>query len=207
VAAVAVIGLAVYGVALLPRDDHGLPREVTVVRSRDLGALVRQAPYVRAACTPGELEAYRQIIDAATRTGAVLPAPCGTVFRSAEQVRRWLEQNYLALSEGVHFASAHCEARVHLLPRTTGLPDERAPDVVAAAAECFRLLRRAAEAAIPVRHDPTTEVLRGAFLARRARWDELVEQIHEQANRFDPLVLEYTGPWPPYDFIRMDFGN
>jgi hypothetical protein len=213
----AVNGLSLYGVALVSRGDGGaLAREATVIRVRDRGALVRSAPYVCAECTPGELETYRRVIDAAFLAGAILPAPCGTVFRSADQVRQWLEQNYIALSEGIHFVAGRCEARVHISrkgappplqapsePPAAGQPD----DFTTVATDCFRLLRRGAVAAVPVRHPSGDEgVLSGAFLLEHGRWADFAEQVREQARRYEQLTFEQTGPWPPYDFVRMDFG-
>jgi hypothetical protein len=213
----AINGLSLYGVALVSRGDGGaVAREATVIRFRDLGAPVRPAPYVCAECTPEELETYRRVIDAAFLAGAILPAPCGTVFRSADQVRQWLEQNYIALSEGIHFVAGRCEARVHISRKATpppvpapSEPPEGQPDAdfVAVATDCFRLLRRGAVAAVPVRHaSGEEEVLSGAFLLEHGRWADFAEQVREQARRYEQLTFEQTGPWPPYDFVRMDFG-
>jgi hypothetical protein len=201
-------GVTLYGVARLPRADGvSLVREATVLRFRELGALVQPAPYARVEGTPGEVESYRRIIDAAFLSGAILPAPFGTVFRSAERVRRWLEQNYIALSEGLHFVAGRCEARVHISERPAMQPGKREGDVATIATECFRLLRRSAVAAVPVRHDDAREVLSGAFLISHDQWREFAEQVNEQAQRYEALLFEQTGPWPPYDFVRMDFGE
>jgi hypothetical protein len=31
--------------------------------------------------------------------------------------------------------------------------------------------------------------------------------VQEQARRYDELKFEQTGPWPPYDFVRMELAN
>lgn len=211
----AVSGMALYGVALLPRENGGpgVP-DCTIVRFRDLGALVRPSPYTRAEHAETEIERYRRVVDAAFARGAVLPAPCGTVFRSADQVRRWLAQNYIALSEGIHFVAGRCEARVHIIERPSLVPPQTAPEAAAAttaaagpiASECFRLLRRTAVAAVPIRHGDARAVLSGAFLIEQDRWAEFVDRVQEQAQRYRELAFEQSGPWAPYDFVRMDFG-
>lgn len=204
-------GCRLYGVALLPRGNGGglasVPG-VNVLRFRDIGALVQPAPYNRANGPQLDAGSHRGVIDQAFLAGTVLPAPCGTLFRGTEHVRRWLEQNYIALIEGIHFVVGRCEARVHVSLRTA---DTRpALGVVGeaelAAAESFRLLRRAAVATVSVPPRAKPAILSAAFLIQQDRWGEFSEQVREQASRRTELAFERTGPWPPYDFVRMDFG-
>lgn len=203
-----VTGVRLYGVALMVRENGKAvgPMDATVLRFRELGALVRPAPYTRSACTTEELNAYRRVVDAAFRSGAVLPAPCGTVFRSADRVRRWLTQNYISLSEGIHFVAGRCGARIHIAARSPGAGDDASPDIAPVAAECFRVLRQHAVASVPIRRDGSSAAASAAFLVEQDRWSEFVEQVREQAARHDELTVEQSGPWPPYDFVRMDFG-
>jgi hypothetical protein len=182
---------------------------VNVLRFRDIGALVEQAPFSHAASVRCDLAYHRGVIDRVFRNGAVLPAPCGTLFRGTEHVRRWLEQNYIALNEGIHFVAGRCEARVHVSLRA---PEESLSegDVGAAemtAAECFRLLRPDAVAALSLPLRTHSTILSGAFLVEQARWAEFAEQVRSQALRRPELLFAKTGPWPPYDFVRMDFGS
>lgn len=205
-------GCRLYGVALLSRVNGsgfaGVPG-VGVLRFRDIGALVQQAPYNRATAAQLDLGGHRDVIDRAFLAGTVLPAPCGTLFRGTEHVRRWLEQNYIALNEGIHFVVGRCEARVHISLRPGGAPPaarDDSGDAEGAAAECFRLLRRGAVATVSVPPRGQSIILSSAFLIQQDRWGEFAEQVREQALRRSELAFEQTGPWPPYDFVRMDFG-
>jgi len=197
-------GLRLFAVTLLPREGGATtPPEATCVRLRDLGALVKQVPYVAAEPANGDVDLHRRVVEQAFVRGTVLPAPCGTVFRSAEQLRRWLDQNYIAISEGLHFVAGRCEGRVHMTVRANAAADE-APALLAA--ECFRLLRRRAAAALTVgRVDPGV-LLTAAFLLERDGWTGFAEDVERLERRHEALVLNVTGPWPPYDFVRLDFG-
>jgi hypothetical protein len=205
-------GCRLFGVALLSRGNSsgftGVPG-VSVLRFRDIGALVQQATYSRATSAQLDLDGHRKVIDRAFLAGTVLPAPCGTLFRGTEHVRRWLEQNYIALNEGIHFVAGRCEARVHISLRTEAMLPAAGTDfgeAEAAAAECFRLLRRDAVATVALPPRSRAALLSAAFLVQQDRWGEFAEQVREQALRRSEFVLEQTGPWPPYDFVRMDFG-
>ncbi|HEY9480112.1 MAG TPA: GvpL/GvpF family gas vesicle protein, partial [Gemmatimonadaceae bacterium] len=50
-------------------------------------------------------------------------------------------------------------------------------------------------------------ILSGAFLIQQDRWAEFAEQVREQALLRSEFIFAKTGPWPPYDFVRMDFGS
>lgn len=204
-------GCRLYGVALLPRGSGGgfaSIAGVNLLRFRDIGALVQLAPYNRSTNAQLDLEGHRDVIERAFLAGTVLPAPCGTLFRGTEHVRAWLEQNYIALNEGIHFVAGRCEARVHVSLREgeEHTPVAGAGEAELAAAECFRLLRRSAVATVPVPPRARPVVLSGAFLIQLDRWAEFADQVREQALRRSELAFEQTGPWPPYDFVRMDFG-
>ena len=202
----ALTALKLYGVTLLDRDSRTpISSEASLVPYRDLGALVKSAPFAPVARCDDELTLYHRVVEDAFRRGAVLPAPFGVVFRSTEHVRQWLEQNYIALSEGIHFVVGRCETRVHIAD-AGDQPTETSADLEAAAAECFRLLRRTAVAAVPVQNEQERGVLSGAFLLDQDRWDEFADQVREQTRRSDALEFEQTGPWPPYDFVRLELG-
>jgi len=206
-------GCRLYGVALLTRANGGesprVPAGVSVLRFRDIGALVEQVPFSHAASVQCDAERHRGIIERVFRDGAILPAPCGTIFRGTERVRRWLEQNYIALNEGIHFVAGRCEARVHVSLRAPeeSLSEEKVGEAELSAAECLRLLRRCAVAAVELPLRLPSTILSGAFLIEQARWSEFAEQVRAETRRRTELVCAKTGPWPPYDFVRLDFGS
>jgi hypothetical protein len=45
----------------------------------------------------------------------------------------------------------------------------------------------------------------GSFLIERGRWPTFVEAVALQGRRHASLRLECSGPWPPFDFVRMQF--
>ena len=187
--------------------DHGttLPgTELQLLPFRDIAAVVRPA-------TPGA--AHRDVIAALHRQTAVLPAPAAVVARDRSSILRWLEVHHVALCEALTFVDDRCGARVHVTRSTvaasSGGPLTAAPlDLDAVATELFRALRRHAVAATIVRH-PVTEIERatGAFLVETDQWGAFADAVAAEDRRHDTVRLELTGPWPPYDFVKMQFGG
>ncbi|HEU4563019.1 MAG TPA: GvpL/GvpF family gas vesicle protein [Gemmatimonadaceae bacterium] len=200
----AVTGVRLYGIVARPERNGAPPAPGTaVVAVRDLGAVVRQAPYAPVEGRDEEIEDYREVVEGAFERGSILPAPFGVVFRSTEQVAHWLQMHYIALTEGMHLVEGRCEARVHVRAREDGMAEA---DLAALATDVFRGLRRRAIMSVPLRRSGDRLSVSAAFLIERTRWEEFGDALAAQARRCEDALIESTGPWPPYDFVRMDLG-
>jgi hypothetical protein len=71
------------------------------------------------------------------------------------------------------------------------------------------VLRRQALAFIPieVQGRKTTQGAEAAFLVEREQWNTFIAAIKEEQRRLPDLRFEHTGPWPPYDFVRLDLSE
>lgn len=202
------MALRVYGITVA--DSGPAPIEGTeLVAFRDLAAIVEEDAYEVELPGGASLERYTAVVEAFFGQHPVLPAPAGTVFRGREVLVRWLELHYVALTDALAFVEDRAGARVHMC-RADGDPQERdkGTDLAAVAAETFRALRRRAVAAVPLKTEHITGmVLSGAFLIERELWRDFESTVREERERNPELRLDLSGPWPPYDFIRMQFGG
>jgi hypothetical protein len=199
-----------YGITDVEHRAHADGNDGTqLLPLRDLAAIVSDADYSAVAPGGEVIEQYRRVVDDVFAKAPVLPAPVGTVFRSRETLTRWLELHYVTLSEALAFVADRAEARVHV-SREGGRVDERetGSDVAAAAAEAFRALRRQSVAAVPLKAEHLTGiVLSSAFLIDKELWNDFSASVDDQRRRNPGLAFELTGPWPPFDFVRMQFGG
>ncbi len=202
--------LRLFGITDVEHHAQAKPLEtIEWLHVRDLAAIVTPAEYSPGAPTGEMIEQYRRIVEDIFGKAPVLPAPVGTVFRSRETLTRWLELHYVTLTEALSFVEDRAVARVHV-GRVDGKVGERetGSDVAAAAAESLRLLRRHAVIAVPLKSEQLTGiVLSSAFLIDRELWDDFVAAVDDQRRRNPGLALDLSGPWPPFDFVRMQFGG
>jgi len=124
---------------------------------------------------------------------------------------RWLELHYFTLSDALLFVEDRVAARVYATEAGSEAPE---PDAAAEApavgvsADAFRTLRRGAVATLALRADPRRPAaLLSAFLVARDRWSAFQELVAEESRRAPTLDLQLAGPFPPYDFVRMQFGG
>lgn len=182
---------------------------VELLTFRDLAAVVSDAEYSATPPTGEIIERYLRVVEDVFSRAPVLPAPVGTVFRSREALTRWLELHYVALTEALSFVEDRAVARVHVGRADGKVADrETGSDVAAAAADSLRLLRRHAVVAVPLKSEELTGiVLSSSFLIDRELWDDFVAAVEDQRKRNPRLALDLSGPWPPFDFVRMQFGG
>lgn len=182
----------------------------SLVPFRDLSAVVsEQKTFTLDEATPAAVDRHRAIVDAMFRRGTVLPAPVGAVFRGEDVLKRWMELHYVSLTGALEFVEDRAVARVHIV-RSDGRREdlEAGSDLAAAAAEAFRALRRSAVAAVPLRLEEVTGlVLSASFLVERDLWKEFIRAVEEQQDAHHLLHFDVSGPWAPYDFVRMQFGG
>jgi hypothetical protein len=205
----AVGGYVLFGVVPVSAGDgHALAPNTELLITGDLGAVLRQAAFERIEMCDEQLQAYEDVVESVFERQTILPAPFGVVFRNTDHVTRWLQMHYLTLTEATHLVEGRCELRMHLRSADDDRMQEEAdPIATEAAMELYRSVSREADAAVMLRRPALNALVSGAFLIDRSEWEAFNAIIVSQARRYDKLVVEQTGPWPPYDFVRMDLGT
>lgn len=206
--------LLLHAIAL--SDGHALPEvpgataTTRLISFRDVAAVVSdQKAFALDDVDSSRIEAHRAIVDAVFHTAAVLPAPVGVVFRSADALTRWMELHYVSLTGALEFLEDRAAARVHVSHAggSAGAHGNDA-DIANAANEAVRALRRSAVASIPLMFESSTgRVSSAAFLVDRDHWKDFLRAVAEQREAHHALKFDVTGPWAPYDFVQMQFGS
>ena len=203
------MALRVYGVVM--HDGQGpakLPAGVRLFPVRELATVADEGDYKANEVGIADIERQLAVIEAVFAQDAVLPAPVGTVFRSEDVLQKWMELHYVALSDALAWVEDRVAARVHITRALGRESDKEAgSDLAAIAAEVTRSLRRHAVATVPLRSEQVTGiVLSAAYLVERNLWTEFTDAVGDERERHQLVTMELTGPWPPYDFVRFQFG-
>jgi len=213
-----VTALRLYGVATHESTSaNELADGTSLVQFRSLAAVVSPTRYHRVTLDADELGEYTRILEEVQSNAAVLPAPPGTVFRSRDSLMRWLELHYFTLTQTMSAIEGHGQARL-TITKTIGVdPDnatgaeakESAKQLVATASQSMRVLRghAAATVVLPAIEGETTIVAQASFLVELDHWTAFAELVEKEDQRQTALDFHLSGPWPPYDFVRMQFGG
>lgn len=202
-------GQLLHGVVSARRHERALAKlaaaeDEELVQHRGLAALVHRVPYSLPEWDPTRVREHGQAIERAMRRCTIVPAPYGIVFRDTPHVARFLEEQYVALDEALSFLDGTFEMRLHIHPsgRHPAVSERYQAD---RAAELYTALRRRARAALHLGPSPEESVLSAAFLVDRATWVSFVEYADELDADHPEFRFDLTGPWPPYDFVRISF--
>jgi hypothetical protein len=198
--------------AITPADDHGAeapPAGIRTVAFRDLAAVVAEAPYAAPPADEATISSHHDVVATLFTGRSLLPAPPGVTFRALQPLQRWMELHYVALSDALSYVEDRVGARVHVRRAAgTRAAADGATELAASAAECMRLLRRQAVAGLPLRIESRPDaVLSSAFLVERGLWNDFSTAARRVAEEQTAFRVELTGPWPPYDFVRIEFGG
>jgi hypothetical protein len=204
--------LRLYGVAAVESGHTAtLAEGTTLTHYRALAAIVEPSTYSAVNLDDGEMTKYLRVLEEAHAHGTVLPAPPGTVFQSKNTLTRWLELHYFTLTEALSVIEGHAAARVSITTQRDKEDSDAQKSYAALAAESLRLLRGQAAATVTLpRADGDEEegvVARASFLIDSQRWKAFQDIVSKEAQRQSSLDFRVTGPWPPYDFVRMQFGG
>jgi hypothetical protein len=208
----AVNSLRLYGVAAVESGQvSSLAEATSLVHYRALAAIVEPSAYSLTPLDDDSMARYIDVLENAHSHGAVLPAPPGTVFQSQSTLLRWLELHYFTLTEALAVVEGHAAARVSITRPGTNDDAEAGRSFAALAAESLRLLRSQAAATVTLPKvdgdDEEGVVARASFLVDSQRWQTFHDTVTKEAQRQSALDFKVTGPWPPYDFVRMQFGG
>src|SRR6266550_2190803 len=206
----ALSSLRLYGVAAVESGQAmSLAEGTTLVHYRALAAIVEPSAYAASSLDDEAMAKYLRILEEAYSHATVLPAPPGTVFQSQSTLTRWLELHYFTLTEALSVVEGHAAARVSITVQSRHEDGDSQKSFAALAAESLRLLRSQAAATVTLPKadgdDEDGVVARASFLIDNQRWETFKDTVSKEAQRQTALDFQVTGPWPPYDFVRMQF--
>jgi hypothetical protein len=202
--------LRLYGVAASEiRGATSLAEGTSLVHFRQLAAVVEEGDYTKIEITAEELQKYQLVVEEVYSHTPILPAPPGTVFKSQETLVRWLELHYFSLVEALGQVEGHTAARLTLSVGEAVKNTEATKKFQTLASDALRSFRKSSAATVT--HPPLDGedgiIVKASFLVETERWQEFADAVAAEAKRHREFDFNLTGPWPPYDFVQMQFGG
>ena len=183
--------------------------EVLVVRQ--LGAVLESVSLGGSLDLVHRTARYRAIVEQIFAERAIVPLPCGTVFRSRASVARWLELHWSPLQDAIDFVSDRATMRVRVALQESPATAAGAASLDGQLWTTLRGLKADAIAAVPVvANADASQATPSAACAYLIDRDAVLafERRVASLTTSDPhLRVTIMGPLPAYDFIKMDFGG
>lgn len=135
------------------------------------------------------------------RHGGVLPVGFGTVFASKKILKGVLGKTYHVLKEEMKEVENKVELGVKIVVNKGAKSPANAPE------EALDALGKIAAKTHKGKAFMNRMLLNASFLVELSRVDEFSRQVEELEKKYsDAVKIQYTGPWPPYNFVSVRIG-
>ncbi len=193
-------GLYLYGITRSRgwRNNKNEDGQVRV-RFRDLEAITNPMVFELPPLDDEHVKGHQQVVEQVMRRTTILPAPFGIVFSGRRTLIQFLQDQYLMLDEALSFIDGYWELRMHVSAPGSGGPRSELQE---SATSIYSDMRRMARATVPFPRD-ADKLMSAAFLVDRAAWIDFVQRADDLGKANPELSIDVTGPWPPYDFVRV----
>lgn len=201
--------LYVYGVVdneVFELDVQGVgdADRVYTVESPPLSAVVSDAPSVEPEESEANLRAHNEVLQELLHYDGgrtVVPMQFGMAFRDRETLENLLGEANSAFTRALDEVDGKVELGLKILAPPEGTVD--AAEIREEAAGRFDDIAAAAE-----RGDQFSDrlVLNRSYLVDRENQEAFNEAVGEFEAEHDELLVQYTGPWPPYNFVDIHIG-
>jgi hypothetical protein len=177
-----------------------------------------------------QVRAHERVLDTLVPLTTVVPMRFGSIFSSEGSLQQMLEESADALTEcldrvrgrvewgvkvyknadeRIEVPSGPASGRDYLLRRSAEMraAQEAIEAAGSAAQEIYEELSKSSDGAVLVtssRERDASIVLNAAYLISESRRDEFMERAHRVQEAHAGFVLEVTGPWPAYNFTKVD---
>ena len=177
---------------------------VRTVHHQDLAAVVSDVPLGTLEATRSNLLAHERVNAEVLRAHTVIPMSFGTVFRTGDDVVELLRSGHDTFAGVLDQMHDKVEFGVKVLrPRGAAVDAALERRQRQCTAEVLRRLR---DVCVASRSNETVGdrmVLNAAFLVQRSRAAVFDQRIQAIAKDFDEFTFQFTGPWPPYNFVAI----
>lgn len=177
-------------------------QEVYTMEYRDLAPVVSDVAYRDYAVDEGEVEIHRRVVENVMAQHSVIPVAYGMAFKNKKLLQIAMSAGYQAMQKAIGVVDGKVELGIKLF-----LPKEQAnmqDEVRKRTAADFL------ESLVPLSSDHSKLklfsdrlIMNTAFLVEKSRMDEFSEQVGILSERYGDLKVQYSGPWPAYNFVDI----
>ncbi len=176
--------------------------EVYSLEYRDLAPVVSDVAFRNYAVNEGEVEVHRKVVESIMKEYSVIPVAYGMAFKSRKLLQIAMGAGYQAMQKALDVVDGKVELGIKVF-----LPKDHEEWDGAKRQECSsefvqNLLAVSADwKKLKLFSDRL--VLNAAFLVDKSSIDEFSEQVGKLTGKYEHLKVQYSGPWPAYNFVDI----
>ncbi len=197
-------GLYVYCIIKYPGEkksfgDIGFG-EVYTLEYRDFAPLVSNVPMKKYDVDEHNVSVHKKVVEHVMKEYSVLPVAYGMVFKNKKLLLVAMSAGYRAMQKAMKEIDNKVELGVKaFLPKEALEWNEKD----ACKKDFIEALKKIAVQSKELKLFSERLVLNTSFLVDRGRIDDFSSEIEQLGTKYTNLKVQYSGPWPPYNFVDI----
>ncbi len=174
--------------------------EVYTLEYRDFAPVVSSAAVKKYEVSDEEVELHRKVVEQVMKEHSVLPVAYGMVFKNKKLLLVAMSAGYKAMKKAMSEVENRVELGVKVfLPKEAAAWDGKEK----CRADFLEVLKKKAVQSKELKLFSDRLVLNASFLVDRGIINDFSGEVGQLGNKYPNLKLQYSGPWPPYNFVDI----
>jgi hypothetical protein len=174
--------------------------EVYTIEYRDFAPVVSTAPVKKYEVNEEEVGIHKNIVERVMKEHSVIPVAYGMVFKNKKLIAVAMSAGYKAIRKAMQAIENKVELGVKVIqPKDAELDGKTGQ----CRQDFLERLKMIASDSKELKLFSERLVLNASFLVARDKIDEFSSEVESLRNKYDCLKTQYSGPWPPYNFVDI----
>lgn len=180
--------------------------EVYTIPYKDISAVVSDTPLTEYQPTEENIKIHNEIVNLVMKEHSVIPMAFGMVFKDKEVLLSVLEKSYDAIKKSLELFDNKVELGVKIVLNKELMELLEGEMKSKFASYIFESLKKGAAESVNGKLFSERLLLNASFLVEKNKVEEFSKEVDKVKGMLAPKV-QYTGPWPPYNFVKINIGK
>ena len=176
--------------------------EVYTMQYRGLYPVVSDVVYRDYAVNEKEIEVHRNVVQQVMAEHSVIPVAYGMAFKSKKLLQVAMSAGYAAMQKAVGVVDGKVELGIKVF-----LPKDRENMSQEEREKCRQdfqdSLQRLSAGNKALSLFSSRLIINSTFLVERSGIDRFSDEVGRLTDRYSQLKVQYSGPWPAYNFVDI----
>lgn len=179
--------------------------EVYTIPYKGISAVVSDTPLTDYQSTEENIKAHNEVATLVMKEHTVIPMAFGMAFKDKEVLLSVLEKSYDAIKKSLALLDNKVELGIKIVLGKE-LMELLGEKKIQFASYIFESLKKKAVESVNAKLFSERLLLNASFLVEKNKIKEFSKEVDEVEKMLAPKI-QYTGPWPPYNFAKINIGK
>ena len=176
--------------------------EVYTLDYRDMAPVVSDVTYRDYAVDEQEVEVHRKVVEQVMQEHSVIPVAYGMAFKSKKLLQIAMSAGYQAMQKAEQVVDGKVELGIKVfLPKDQeNMIGTKREEVSSDFLQCLKSVSADFK---NLKLFSDRLVMNNAFLVDKNSIDNFSDQVGLLKDKYSNLMVQYSGPWPAYNFVDI----